>query len=147
LNRQDNRVACLKGLSMLKKALWMMIPFMLIFLLGLILLMRPQYHVPIVEVMDTFTRQEKTGQRSAHRHTVDYATVKVALDGKEHEVTVHDNTWKPLKAGDTVVVTRGLFGRIVESRTRNAYRLMAFSAVMGSACMMVFWIIGKRKKL
>jgi len=147
LNRQDNRVACLKGLSMLKKALWMMIPFMLIFLLGLILLMRPQYHVPIVEVMDTFTRQEKTGQRSAHRHTVDYATVKVALDGKEHEVTVHDNTWKPLKAGDTVVVTRGLFGRIVEYRTRNAYRLMAFSAVMGSACMMVFWIIGKRKKL
>jgi len=132
---------------MLKKALWMMIPFMLIFLLGLILLMRPQYHVPIVEVMDTFTRQEKTGQRSAHRHTVDYATVKVALDGKEHEVTVHDNTWKPLKAGDTVVVTRGLFGRIVEYRTRNAYRLMAFSAVMGSACMMVFWIIGKRKKL
>lgn len=130
-----------------KKALWMMIPFMLIFLLGLILLMRPQYHVPIVEVMDTFTRQEKTGQRSAHRHTVDYATVKVALDGKEHEVTVHDNTWKPLKAGDTVVVTRGLFGRIVEYRTRNAYRLMAFSAVMGSACMMVFWIIGKRKKL
>ncbi len=132
---------------MLKKALWMMIPFMLIFLLGLILLMRPQYHVPIVEVMDTFTRQEKTGQRSAHRHTVDYATVKVALDGKEHEVTVHDNTWKPLKAGDTVVVTRGLFGRIVEYRTRNAYRLMAFSAVMGSACMMVFWLIGKRKKL
>ena len=132
---------------MLKKALWMMIPFMLIFLLGLILLMRPQYHVPIVEVMDIFTRQEKTGQRSAHRHTVDYATVKVALDGKEHEVTVHDNTWKPRKAGDTVVVTRGLFGRIVEYRTRNAYRLMAFSAVMGSACMMVFWIIGKRKKL
>ena len=132
---------------MLKKALWMMIPFMLIFLLGLILLMRPQYHVPIVEVMDIFTRQEKTGQRSAHRHTVDYATVKVALDGKEHEVTVHDNTWKPLKAGDTVVVTRGLFGRIVEYRTRNAYRLMAFSAVMGSACMMVFWLIGKRKKL
>jgi len=147
LNRQGNRVTYLKGPSMFKKALWLMIPFMLIFLLGLILLMRPQYHVPIVEVMDTFTRQEKTGQRSAHRHTVDYATVKVALDGKEHEVTVHDNTWKPLKAGDTVVVTRGLFGRIVEYRTRNAYRLMAFSAVMGSACMMVFWIIGKRKKL
>ena len=132
---------------MLKKALWMMIPFMLIFLLGLILLMRPQYHVPIVEVMDTFTRQEKTGQRSAHRHTVDYATVKVELDGEEHKVTVHDNSWQPLKTGDTVVVTRGLFGRIVEYRTRNAYRLMAFSAVMGAACMMVFWIIGKRKKL
>ena len=85
---------------MFKKALWLMIPFMLIFLLGLILLMRPQYQVPIVEVMDTFTRQEKTGQRSAHRHTVDYATVKVELDGKEHEVTVHDYSWQPLKAGD-----------------------------------------------
>jgi len=101
---------------MLKKALWMMIPFMLIFLFGLILLMRPQYHVPIVEVMDTFTRQEKTGQRSAHLHTVDYATVKVELDGEEHKVTVHDNSWQPLKTGDTVVVTRGLFGRIVEYR-------------------------------
>ena len=109
--------------------------------------MRPQYRVPIVEVVDTFTQQEKTGQRSLHRHTVAYATVKVDLDGEEHEVTVHDNTWKPLKAGDTVIVTRGLFGRIVEYRTRNAYRLMAFSAVMGAACMMVFWIIGKRKKL
>ena len=112
---------------MLKKMLWVMIPFLLIFLLGLFLLLRPQYQVPIVEVVDTFTRQEKTGQRSPH--------------------TVHDNTWKPLKAGETVIVTRGLFGKIVEYRTRNAYRLMAFSAVMGSACMMVFWIIGKRKKL
>ena len=81
---------------MFKKALWLMIPFMLIFLLGLILLMRPQYHVPIVEVMDTFTRQEKTGQRSAHRHTVDYATVVCA-------------------------------------------------ATMGPACLLLFWIIVKRK--
>jgi hypothetical protein len=78
---------------------------------------------------------------------VAYATVKVELDGKEYEVTVHDDTWEPLKAGDNVVVTRRLFGRIVEYRTRNAYRLMAFSAVMGAACMMVFWITGKRKKL
>ena len=129
---------------MLKKALWMMIPFMLIFLLGLILLMRPQYHVPIVEVMDTFTRQEKTGQRSAHRHTVDYATVKVELDGEEHKVTVHDNAWQPLKTGDTVVVTRGLFGRIVEYRSRNAYRLMVCAATMGPACLLLFWIIVKR---
>ena len=130
---------------MLKKALWMMIPFMLIFLLGLILLMRPQYHVPIVEVMDTFTRQEKTGQRSSHRSAVEYATVKVELDGKEHEVTVHDNSWQPLKAGDTVVVTRGLFGRIVEYRSRSAYRLMVCAATMGPACLLLFWIIVKRK--
>ena len=131
---------------MLKKAIWVMIPFLLIFILGLSLLLRPQYQVPIVEVVYTFTRQEKTGQRSPHRHTVAYATVKVALDGEEPEVTVHDNSWESLKAGDSVVVTRGLFGRIVEYRTRNAYMLVAFSAVMGSACMLVFGVVGKRKK-
>jgi len=77
---------------MFKKALWMMIPFMLIFLLGLYLIMRPQYQVPIVEVMDTFTRQEKTGQRSSHRSAVEYATVKVELEGKESAGTVlHDS--------------------------------------------------------
>ena len=83
--------------------------------------MRPQYRVPIVEVVDTFTQQEKTGQRSPHRHTVAYATVKVDLDGEEHEVTVHDNTWKPLKAGDTVVVTPGLFG----SKAMELYNMAA----------------------
>ena len=131
---------------MFKKAIWVMIPFVLIFLLGLFLLLRPQYQVPIVEVVDTFTRQEKTGQRSPHRHTVAYATVKVDLDGEEHEVTVHDDTWIPLKAGDTVVVTRGLFGRIAEYRTRNAYRLMACAAIMGPVCVLVCWVVGKRKK-
>ena len=64
---------------MLKKALWISLPFLLIFLLGLALLLRPQYQVPIVEVMDTFTRQEKTGQRSPHRHSVAYVTVKHIL--------------------------------------------------------------------
>ena len=130
---------------MLKKMLWVMIPFVLIFLLCLFLLLRPQYRVPIVEVVDTFTQQEKTGQRSLHRHTVAYATVKVDLDGEEHEVTVHDDTWIPLKAGDTVVVTRGLFGRIVEYRSRSAYRLMVCAATMGPACLLLFWIIAKRK--
>ena len=95
--------------------------------------------------MDTFTRQEKTGQRSPHRHTVAYATVKVALDGKEHEVTVHDNTWKPLKAGDTVLVTRGLFGKIVEYKTDEAHRLLLLSATMGPLCLLLFWIITRRK--
>ena len=38
------------------------------------------------------------------------------LDGKEQEVTVHDDAWMPLKAGDSVVVTRGLFGGIVENQ-------------------------------
>ena len=131
---------------MLKKALWVMIPFLFIFLLGLALLLRQQYQVQVTDIVDTFTRQEKTGQRSPHRHTVAYATVKVELDGKEHEVTVHDDAWMPLKTGDSVVVTRGLFGRIVEYRTRNAYRLMACAAIMGPVCVLVCWVVGKRKK-
>ena len=130
---------------MLKKALWLMIPFLFIFLLGLFLLLRPKYQVPIVEVMDTFTRQEKTGQRSPHRHTVAYATVKVELDGKEHEVTVHDDAWMPLKAGDSVVVTLGLFGKVIEYRTRNAYKLMACVAIMGPVCVLVLWIMVKKR--
>jgi len=131
---------------MLKKTLWLMIPFLLIFLLGLALLLRPQYRVRIIDVVDTFTRQEKTGQHSPHRHTVAYATVKVELDGEEHEVTVQDDMWQPLQVGDTVVLTRGLFGRIVEYRTRNAYRLMACAAIMVPVCVLVCWVIGKRKK-
>lgn len=130
---------------MRKKMLWILIPFLIIFLLGLALLLRPHYQVTIVEVVDTFTRQEKTSQRSPHRHTVDYATVKVELDEREYEVTVHDNTWSPLRAGDSAVVTRGLSGRIVEYRTDNAYRLLVFSVIMGSACVLLFWIIVRRK--
>lgn len=75
-----------------KKAPYLLIPFLLIFLLGFALLLRPHYQVPIVKVVNTFTRQEKTSMRSSHRRTVDYATVKVELDEKEYEVTVHDNT-------------------------------------------------------
>ena len=130
---------------MLKKALWISLPFLLIFLLGLALLLRPQYQVQVTEIVDTFTRQEQTGQRSPHRHTVDYATVKVELDGKVYEVTVHDNTWEPLKVGDTVVVTGGAFGKVIEYRTKNAYRLMAFAAIMGAMCVLVFIIIAKKK--
>ena len=130
---------------MLKKALWVMITFLLIFLLGPALLLRPHFHVPIVHVVNNFTRQEKTSQRSSHRHTVDYATVKVELDGTEHEVTVHDNTWKPLKPGDTVLVTRGLFGKIVEYKTDEAHRLLLLSATMGPFCLLLFWIITRRK--
>ena len=130
---------------MLKKALWILLPFLIIFLLGLALLLRPQYQVQVTDIVETFTRQEKAGQRSSHRHDVAYATVNVTLDGKEYEVTVHDNTWEPLAVGDTVVVTRGAFGRIVEYRTRNAHRLMACAAIMGPVCVLVFWVIAKRR--
>lgn len=39
---------------------------------------------------------------------------------------------------------RGLFGRIVEYRTRNAYRLMARTAIMGPVYVLVLWIMGKK---
>ena len=133
-----------KDLPMLKKALLILIPFLLLFLFGVFLLLRPRYQAPIVEVESAFTRQEKTGQRSSSRHTVAYAVVKVAFEGAEHTLTVRDNTWEPLKAGDSVTVTRGLFGGLVEYRTKNAGRLMLFSAVMGPVCMLVFWGIAKR---
>ena len=130
---------------MIKKAIPILIPFLLVFLFGFLLLQRVQYQVPIVEVVDTFTRQEKTGQRSTHRHTVAYAVVKIEFEGREQTVTVHDNTWEPLKAGDNVVVTRGLSGSLVEYRTRNAFELMVFSAGMGLVCMLMFWVIAKRR--
>ena len=130
---------------MIKKAIPILIPFLLVFLFGFLLLQRVQYQVPIVEVVDTFTRQEKTGQRSPHRHTVAYAVVKIEFEGSEQTVTVHDNTWEPLKAGDNVVVTRGLSGSLVEYRTRNAFELMVFSAAMGLVCMLMFWVIAKKR--
>ena len=129
---------------MRKKALLLVIPFLFTFLLGLILLLRPQYQAPIVEVVDTFARQEKTGQRSSHTHTVAYAIVKIGFEGDEHTVTVHDHTGEPLKAGDSVTVTRGLSGKLIEYETGNAHRLILFSAIMGPICIVVFWIIAKR---
>ena len=131
---------------MRKKAFIILFPFLLIFLFGFFLLLRVQYQVPVIEVADSFTRQEVTGHPSAKRRSVAYAVVKVEFEGREHTVTVHDNTWEPLKAGDRVVVTRGLSGRLVEYRTTNACRLMMFSAVMGPVCMVMFLIITKRNQ-
>jgi len=128
-----------------KKALLVLTPFMLIFLLGFLLLLRPHYRVTVTEVTDTFTRQEKTGQRSAHQHTVSYAVVKVEFNGAEQTVTVHDHTWDPLKSGDSVVVTRGLSGRLVEYRTDDARSLMLFSGIMGPVCMLITWVVSKRR--
>ncbi|MBR1708240.1 MAG: hypothetical protein IJ719_05355 [Clostridia bacterium] len=131
---------------MLKKAFLVLIPFILLFLFGVILLIRPHDQVRIIEVTDTFTRQEKTGMRSSHRHTVDYANVIVEVNGTQHVVTVHDHTWDPLKAGDSVVVTTSLGGKIVEYKTENAYRLMAFAAIMGSVVMGLFVLIARRRR-
>ncbi len=126
---------------MQKKALLILIPFLLIFLSGLYLLLRPQYEVQVIEVVRNFSRQEKTSMRSPHRHTVYYADVKIELDGTMHIVTVHDHTWKPLETGDSVVVTQGLSGKIVEYNTANARSMMLFSASMGPLCLLLFCII------
>ena len=39
---------------------------------------------------------------------------------------------------------RGRFGRIVEYRTRNAYRLMACTAIMGPVFVLALWIMRKK---
>ena len=39
---------------------------------------------------------------------------------------------------------RGLFGRIVEYRTRNAYRPMACTAIMGPVFVLALWIMRKK---
>ena len=39
---------------------------------------------------------------------------------------------------------RGRFGRIVEYRTRNAYRLMACTAIMEPLFVLVLWIMRKK---
>ena len=129
-----------------KKALLILIPFVLMFLFGLALLLRPHHPAQIVEVIGTFTRQEKTGQRSVHRHTVCYAEVTVDIDGALRTLTVHDDPWDPLAAGDSVIVTKNLFGKTVEYRTVNAGRLMACAAVMGPLCLLLFLMLSRRKK-
>lgn len=127
--------------TMQKKALLILIPFLLIFLYGLFLLLRPQYEAQVIEVVRVFSRQEKTSMRSSHTHTVYYADVKIELDGSVHTVTVHDHTWKPLEAGDSVVVTQGLSGKVVEYNTGNARRMILFSVSMGPLCLLLFRII------
>lgn len=122
----------------LKKVLLALCPFVLVFLIGCALVLRPPYPARVVEVVDAFARQEKTGQRSTHRKTVYYATVRVELDGVLHDVTVHEPTWKPLKVGDSVTVARSFGGRIVEYSTKNGYILMAFSALSGA---LALWIL------
>ena len=113
--------------TMQKKALLILIPFLLIFLYGLFLLLRPQYEAQVIEVVRVFSRQEKTS--------------KIELDGSVHTVTVHDHTWKPLEAGDSVVVTQGLSGKIVEYTTGNGRSMILFSVSMGPLCLLMFRII------
>ncbi len=130
-----------------KKAAALLLPFVLFFFFGLALFLRPQYPVQILEVVERFAREEKTGQRSSHRETVYYATVVVELDGIRHTVTVHDKTWIPLKEGDLVTVTKGLFGGIREYRTKNAQDLLLLSTFFLPLLVIVLWIFRKQKKV
>lgn len=129
----------------MRRMAWLlMIPFALMFILGLALRVRPQYPVQVIEVLDSFSRQEKTSPRGSHRRTVYYANVRVELDGEIATVTVHDPTWEPLKPGDRVVVTRNLFGKVVEYTSADAYRLMG-AAAMGPVCLLLYLVIARRK--
>lgn len=114
-----------------KKTILALIPWILLFCVGLVLLFRPTYYVPVVKVKETFTKQEKTHMRSSHREEVAYAVVQVQIGEELHEVTVRDNSWFPLKAGDSVIVTRNFLGKYVEKRSETAYTVIAFSVLMG----------------
>lgn len=123
------------------------VPFLLILLLGLALLLRPHHPARVLEVANTYTRQEKTGQRSSHRRAVAYADVVVDFEGEARTVTVRDNTWQPIQAGDSVTVARGLLGGIVEYRARSGLILVLFAALMGPACLLLYHVIDKRRRL
>ena len=131
---------------MRKKMLLVLLPFVLLFLLGFGLLIRPHFQVQIAQVTKRFTKQEKTSMRSSHRREAHYAEVLVAADGRQQAVTVRDNAWIPLEAGHRVVVARSLAGKLVEYTTDEAYSLIACSAVMGPAVCGLFALIARRKK-
>ena len=58
-----------------KKTILALIPWILLFCVGLVLLFRPTYFVQILKVKETFTKQEKTHMVS----DVNYVHLKMTL--------------------------------------------------------------------
>lgn len=130
---------------MWKRALWIIVPFALMLLASVGLLLRPYDEVEVINVVETFSRQEKDNPRGPHRKTVYYAVVEVDYRGEPATVTVHDATWNPLQAGDTVRVRRNLFGRVVEYYTVPARRMILLSATLGPLALAMYVFIYRRK--
>ena len=100
----------------------------------------------ILKVKETFTKQEKTSSRSSHREEVAYAVVQVQIGEELHEVTVRDNSWFPLKAGDSVIVTRNFLGKYVEKRSETAYSVIGFSVLMGVIVLITEQLVSIRQR-
>ena len=84
----------------MKRSRMMMIPFIIMFIWGVFLIMRPRQQVQVTKVVETFTKRESEGTKSSRTYkTVPYAVVEVDYNGETATVTVHDNTWIPIKPG------------------------------------------------
>ena len=96
----------------MKRSKMIMIPFIIMFIWGVFLIMRPCQQVQVTKVVETYTKRESKGTKSSRTYkTVAYAVVEVDYNGETATVTVHDNTWIPLKPGDQVLVTKALPAR------------------------------------
>ena len=132
---------------MKEKALPILITCLVVFLIGLTLLLRPQYEARVVEVVDTFTRMEGRGSRySSRRQPVRYANIRVEVDGGLYDLTVRDKAWIPIKAGDTIVVVRRLFGGLMEYRPDRIYVPTMLAGIIGAVALLIFWVSRERQK-
>ena len=128
------------------KALPILITCLLVFLIGFSFLLRPHYETQVLEVVETYTRMKSNGSRnSIHRHPVKYAVVRVEVDGTSYDVTVRDNTWIPIRAGDTITVMPRLFGGMVQYRPDRIYVPTMLAAIPGIVALVIFLIIKERQ--
>ena len=72
----------------MKRSRMIMIPFIIMFIWGVFLIMRPCQQVQITKVVDTYTKRESKGTKSSRTYkTVAYAVVEVDYNGETATVT------------------------------------------------------------
>jgi hypothetical protein len=128
----------------MKRSRMMMIPFIIMFIWGVFLIMRPRQQVQVTKVVETFTKRESEGTKSSRTYkTVPYAVVEVDYNGETATVTVHDNTWIPIKPGDHVLVTKSITGKIVEYESGTGYEFAGCGAFCTALIFAIDWCVGK----
>ena len=106
--------------------------------------MRPRQQVQVTKVVETFTKRESEGTKSSRTYkTVPYAVVEVDYNGETATVTVHDNTWIPIKPGNHVLVTKSITGKIVEYESGTGYGLAGCGAFCTALIFAIDWCVGK----
>lgn len=129
----------------MKRSRMIMIPFIIMFIWGVYLIMRPCQQVQVTKVVETYTKKESKGSKSSRKYkTVAYAVVEVDYNGETAAVTVHDNTWIPIKPGDHVLVTKSITGRIVEYESGTGYGFAGCGAFSTALIFAIDWFVGKR---